>query len=88
MIIVKPVLEKDEKSDIAINSARADYFAFFEDDKFIRFVKNPFTFWWGAGFAVADLLKNEWCEKIIVKKIWDNMKLKLEENGIIYEIVN
>jgi len=43
MIIVKPVLEKKENAEIAINSARASYFVFFEDDKFVKFVKNPFT---------------------------------------------
>ena len=87
MIIVKPVLEKKEDAEIALNSARAPYFIFFEDDKFIKFVKNPFTVWGGAGFAVADLLKNEWCEKFIAKKIWDNMKNKLEDNDIVYEII-
>ncbi|HKL43864.1 MAG TPA: NifB/NifX family molybdenum-iron cluster-binding protein [Candidatus Absconditabacterales bacterium] len=87
MIIVKPVLEKKENAEIAINSARASYFVFFEDDKFVKFVKNPFTVGGGAGFAVADLLKNEGCEKFLAKKIGDNMKAKLEENGIIYEIV-
>jgi len=87
MFIVKPVLEDKANSDIAENSARAPYFLLFNDDEFVKSIKNPFTTWGGAGFAVADLLKNEWCEKILVKKIWDNMKAKFKENGIIYEIV-
>lgn len=87
MIIVKPVLEKKEDAGIAKNSARAPYFVFFEDDKFVKFVKNPFTVWGGAGFAAADLLKNEGCEKFLARKIGDNMKNKLEENNIVYEII-
>jgi hypothetical protein len=34
---------------------------------------------------VAELLKEEWCEKFIAWKIWDNLKNMLEEYGIEYE---
>jgi predicted Fe-Mo cluster-binding NifX family protein len=43
MFIVKPVLEDKANSDIAENSARAPYFLLFNDDKFVKSIKNPFT---------------------------------------------
>ncbi len=88
MRTIKPILEEDQNASIADNAARAPFFAIFDDDQFVKFVKNPFVSWWWAGFAVADLLKEEWCEKFIAKKIWDNMKNKLDEYGIVYEIVS
>lgn len=65
MRIIKPVLENNEKVDIAENAARAPFFVIFYDNKFVKSIKNPFTTWGGAGFAVADLLNNEWCDKFI-----------------------
>jgi len=88
MIIIKPSLEKIPSEEIAENSARAPYFLVFEDDKFIKVIINPFTTGGGAGFAVADLLKDANCEKFVAKKIWDNMKNRLDEYGILYEEVN
>lgn len=88
MIIIKPVLENDEKADIAENAARAPYFLVFEDDKLVKVIKNPFTTWGGAGFAVADLLHDEWCKKFMAKKIGDNMKSALDNHGILYEIID
>lgn len=87
MIIIKPSLEKTPSDEIAENSARAPFFLIFEDEKFVKAISNPFTSGGGAWFAVADLLKDESCEKFIAKKIGDNMKNKLDEYGILYEIV-
>ena len=78
-------LVEGENYEIASNAARAPYFIVFEDDKFIKSIKNPFVTWWWAGFAVAELLKEEWCEKFIAWKIWGNLKNMLEEYGIEYE---
>ena len=78
-------LVEGEDYEIAQNSARAPYFIVFEDDKFVKSIKNPFVSGWWAGFAVAELLKEEWCEKFIAWKIWDNLKNMLEEYGIEYE---
>jgi predicted Fe-Mo cluster-binding NifX family protein len=60
----------------------------FDDEKFVKSIKNPFTTWGGAGFAVADLLKDELCEKFIAKKLWGNMKSALDNHGILYEIID
>ena len=88
MIIIKPVLENKETADIAENAARAPFFIVFDDDKFVKSIKNPFTTWGGAGFAVADLLHNEWCEKFIAKKLGDNMKSALDNHNILYELID
>ena len=74
-----------ENYEIAQNAARAPYFVVFEDGKFVKSIKNPFVTWWWAWFAVAELLKEEWVNKFIAWKIWDNLKAKLEEYGIEYE---
>jgi len=87
MRIIKPVLSDSIDADIAENAARAPYFLVFEDDRFIKSIKNPFVTGGGAWFAVAELLKNEWCEKFIAKKLWDNMKSSLDDYSIIYEII-
>ena len=82
--IIASLLE-GENYEIASNAARASYFIVFEGDKFIKSIKNPFVTWWWAGFAVAELLKEEWCELFIAWKIWGNLKNMLEEYGIEYE---
>jgi predicted Fe-Mo cluster-binding NifX family protein len=74
-----------ENFEIANNAARAPYFVVFEDDKFVKTIKNPFVSWWWAWFAVAELLKEEWCDKFIAWKIGWNLKEKLEEYNISYE---
>lgn len=88
MRIIKPTLQKQQDSEIAENASRAPFFLVFEDNKFVKSIKNPFISWGGAGFAVADLLYNEWCEKFIAKKIGENLKNKLDEYNIIYEIID
>ena len=74
-----------EKYNISQNASRAPYFTVFENDKFVKSIKNPFVSWWWAWFAVADLLKKEWCKKFIAWKIWWNLKDKLDEYWIKYE---
>ena len=74
-----------ENYEIAQNAARAPYFIVFKDEKFIKSIKNPFTSWGWAWFAVAELLKEESCEKFIAWKIWGNLKEKLNEYNISYE---
>ncbi len=71
--------------EIASNAARAPYFIVFEDDKYVKSIKNPFVSWGWAGFAVSELLKDEWCELFIAWKIGENMKGQLEEYGVKYE---
>jgi len=71
-----------ENYEIAQNAARAPYFIVFDDDKFIKSIKNPFVSWGWAWFAVAELLKNEWCNLFIAWKIGENMKNQLDEYGI------
>ena len=87
MLIIQPTLEDKPDSEIAINAARAPFFLIFNDQTFVKSIKNPFVVWGGAWFAVADLLKAEWCELFIAKKLWDNMKQKLEELEISYKII-
>jgi len=43
MRIIKPVLFDSKDADIAENAARAPYFLVFDDDKFIKSIKNPFV---------------------------------------------
>jgi len=74
-----------EKYEIASNAWRAPYFIVFENDNYIKSIKNPFVSWGGAWFAVAELLKDEWCELFLAWKIWDNMKGQLEEYNIKYK---
>lgn len=74
-----------KKYEIANNAARAPYFVVFNWDEYEKTIKNPFTTWWWAWFAVAELLKDNWCEKFIAWKIWENLKWKLEEYNISYE---
>ncbi len=78
-------LVETENYEVANNAARAPYFIVFEDDKFIKSIKNPFVSWGWAGFAVAELLKDEWCELFIAWKIGGNLKDKLEEYEIKFE---
>ncbi len=78
-------LNEGENYEIAKNAARAPYFIVFEDEKYIKDIKNPFTTWGWAWFAVADLLKKEWCNKFIAWKIWGNLQDKLDEYWIKYE---
>jgi predicted Fe-Mo cluster-binding NifX family protein len=78
-------LNEWEKYEIANNAARAPFFILLEDEKYIKSIKNPFTSWWWAGYAAAELLKNEWCELFIAWKIWWNLQNKLEEYWIKYE---
>ncbi len=78
-------ITEGENYEIATNAARAPYFIILEDNKYIKNIKNPFTSWWWAWYAVAELLKNEWCELFIAWKIWGNLQNKLEEYWIKYE---
>jgi predicted Fe-Mo cluster-binding NifX family protein len=72
--------------ETAVNAARAPYFVVFNWENYEKTIKNPFISWWWAGFAVAELLKNEWCELFIAWKIWENMESKLNEYNIKYKI--
>jgi hypothetical protein len=74
-----------ENYEIASNAARAPFFVVFEDSKYINTIKNPFTSWWWAWYAVAELLKKEWCELFIAWKIGWNLKSKLDEYSMKYE---
>lgn len=73
---------------IAENAARAPYFLVFEDDKFVEAVKNPFTMWGWAWFAVAQMLKDIWADVFVAKKIWSNLKNTLDQFGIKVEFVS
>jgi len=75
-----------ENYEVATNAARAPYFVVFNWDNYEKSIKNPFVSWWWAGFAVAELLKDEWCELFIAWKIWWNLESKLNEYNIKYEI--
>jgi predicted Fe-Mo cluster-binding NifX family protein len=79
-------LGKELSSWIASNSARALYFLVVENDVLIEVIDNPFKIWWWAWFAVAELLKDKWCDLFIAGKIWDNLEKKLKEYNINYEI--
>jgi len=82
--VVASLVEGD-KYEVASNAARAPYFIVFDNDKFIKSIKNPFVSGGWAWFAVAELLKDEWCELFIAWKIGENMKGQLEKYGIKYE---
>jgi len=77
-----------ENFRIAENAARSPYFVVFNWEKYQETIKNKFVSWWWAWFAVAELLKDEWCEKFIAKKIWWNLKDKLVEYSIDFEEKN
>jgi len=81
-------LREWENYEIAHNAARAPYFIVFEDNKYIETIKNPFTTWGGAWFAVAELLKEKWCNKFIAGKIWNNLKNMLQQYNIEFEEKN
>ena len=77
--------EKD--APIAENAARAPYFLVFENDNFVKAIKNPFTIWWGAWFAVAEMLKDIKADVFVAKKIWPNLKNLLDNYNIKTELV-
>lgn len=79
-------LIEGEKYEVASNAARAPYFVFFDGEKYEKSIKNPFVSGWWAGFAVAELLKNEWCELFIAGKIGGNLEEKLNEYKIKFEV--
>ena len=64
----------NEKYEVASNAARAPYFIIFIDDKYIETIKNPFISWGWAGFAVAELLKDNECDLFIAWKIGWNLE--------------
>ncbi|MFK7780449.1 MAG: NifB/NifX family molybdenum-iron cluster-binding protein [Candidatus Gracilibacteria bacterium] len=78
-------LKEGENYEIAENAARAPYFVVLNGEEYEKTIKNPFTHGGGAGFAVAELLKDEGCEKFIAGKIGGNMKGQLDEFKITYE---
>jgi len=78
-------LWKEINSWIAENAARAPYFLVLENDKLLEAIKNPFQVWWWAWFAVAELLKDKWCELFVAGKIWWNLEIKLNEYWIKFE---
>lgn len=78
-------LNWEKNYEIASYAARAPYFVVFEDWNFVKYLKNPFTVWGGAWFAVAELLREENCDKFIAWKIWGNLRMKLEEYRIDYQ---
>ena len=75
-----------ENFEIANNAARAPYFIIFNDNQYIETIKNPFVNWWWAWFAVAELLRDKWCELFIAWKIWGNLEQKLNEYNIKNEV--
>lgn len=87
MLTIQPALEDKSDSEIAINAARAPFFLVFNDQIFVKSIKNPFVSWGWAWFAVVDLLKTEWCDLFVAKQLWDNIKQRLEDLGISYKIV-
>ena len=79
-------LVEGENYEIANNAARAPFFTIFLDDKYIETIKNPFTSGGWAGFAVAELLKDKWCDLFIAWKIGWNLEQKLNEYAINFEV--
>jgi predicted Fe-Mo cluster-binding NifX family protein len=75
-----------EKYEVASNAARAPYFIVFNNDKYEKSIKNPFVSWGWAGFAVAELLREEGCDLFVAWKVGWNLEEKLDEYGIKYEI--
>lgn len=78
-------LTSEKEYEIATNAARAPFFIVFEDDSYVKTIKNPFTSGGGAGFAVAELLKDEGCNLFIAGKLGDNLKERLESYWIDFE---
>ena len=76
-----------ENYNISNNAARAPYFIVFENDKYVKSIKNPIS-WWGAWPKVAKLLKDEGCNLFIAWKIWENLKEMLNTYWIKYEETN
>jgi len=71
---------------VAENAARAPYFLVFEDSRFVEAIKNLFTVWGGAWFAVAQMLKDMNVDVFVAKKVWPNLRQMLDEYGIKVEI--
>ena len=86
MIKIIASLIEWEKYEVASNAARAPYFIYFNWDKYEKSMKNPFVSGWWAGFAVAEFLKDEWCDLFIAWKIGWNLEEKLSEYNIKFEI--
>jgi hypothetical protein len=43
MLTIQPALEDKSDSEIAINAARAPFFLVFNDQIFVKSIKNPFV---------------------------------------------
>jgi len=43
MRTIKPILEENQNASIADNAARAPFFVVFDDDQFVKIIKNPFA---------------------------------------------
>ncbi|PIT84800.1 hypothetical protein COU37_01515 [Candidatus Micrarchaeota archaeon CG10_big_fil_rev_8_21_14_0_10_45_29] len=62
---------------------RAPYYLFFEGEKLVKTIKNPFaTGGGGAGFGVAQMLSNEGVELVVCGKLGGNAAGALEEKKI------
>jgi len=80
---------KDIKSQVSPVAGRTPYYLIFEDEKMIKAIKNPFRMGGGgAGFGVADMMKEEGVEFLVSGSIGDNMKGALEGSGIEYREIS
>ena len=74
---------KNEDSEVSPVAGRAPYFFIYENNKFIKKIKNPFAIGGGgAGFAVAKMLKDEGVNMVIAGHYGENMIGSLKEKGI------
>ena len=86
MKIVIASEEAGESSNVSAQAARAPYLLFFEDNKLVESLKNPFAVGGGgAGFAVAKLLETKGVKLFVAGKAGPNLASALEERGIEFK---
>jgi len=71
---------------VSEKAGRASFYLFFEGEKFLKSVKNPFAFGsGGAGFAVAKMLSDEKVGLVIAGSLGGNMESALRERRIEFK---
>ena len=80
---------KDENAEVCSVTGRAPYSLIFEDGKLTKVIKNPFAVGsGGAGFGVAQMLRNEEINAIVSGKFGPKVVNAFEEKGIKIIVMN
>jgi len=77
--------DKTEATKVSKMAGRARYILFFENNKLVKTLKNPFAAGGGgAGFAAAKIIADEKAEIFIAGQLGQNMKDTLDKKNIRY----